>query len=70
MVAWIQSFITEMKKDSGKTPVIYTSTSWWDTCTGDSIRVQGRSAVARLVGGVRPVDPLGLEQPDVLAVLR
>ena len=36
MVTWIQSFITEMKKDSGKTPVIYTSTSWWDTCTGNS----------------------------------
>ena len=36
MVAWIQSFINEMKKDSGKTPVIYTSTSWWDTCTGNS----------------------------------
>ena len=37
MVAWIQSFIAEMKKDSGKTPIIYTSTSWWDTCTGGSI---------------------------------
>ena len=32
-----QSFINEMKKDSGKTPVIYTSTLWWDTCTGGSI---------------------------------
>jgi GH25 family lysozyme M1 (1,4-beta-N-acetylmuramidase) len=37
MVAWIQSFIAEMKKDSGKTPIIYTSTSWWDACTGGSI---------------------------------
>jgi GH25 family lysozyme M1 (1,4-beta-N-acetylmuramidase) len=36
MVAWIQSFIAEMKKDSGKTPVIYTSKSWWDYCTGGS----------------------------------
>ena len=25
-----------MKKDSGKTPIIYTTTAWWDSCTGDS----------------------------------
>ena len=36
MVAWITAFINEMKKDSGKTPIIYTTTSWWDSCTGDS----------------------------------
>ena len=36
MVAWIQSFTAEMRTDSGKIPVIYTSTSWWDACTGDS----------------------------------
>ena len=36
MVTWIQSFIAEMKKDSGKTPVIYTSASWWAACTGNS----------------------------------
>ena len=36
MVAWITAFIAEMKKDSGKTPIIYTTTGWWDSCTGDS----------------------------------
>lgn len=36
MVQWIAAFITEMKKDSGKTPIIYTTTDWWDSCTGDS----------------------------------
>ena len=36
MVAWIQSFVDEIRADSGKIPVIYTSTSWWDACTGDS----------------------------------
>ena len=36
MVAWIQSFIGEATKDTGKTPVIYTTTSWWNSCTGDS----------------------------------
>jgi GH25 family lysozyme M1 (1,4-beta-N-acetylmuramidase) len=36
MVSWIKAFIAEAKKDTGKTPVIYTTTSWWNTCTTDS----------------------------------
>ncbi len=36
MVAWIHSFIDEAKEDTDKTPVIYTTTSWWNACTGDS----------------------------------
>jgi GH25 family lysozyme M1 (1,4-beta-N-acetylmuramidase) len=36
MVTWIHSFINEAKADTGKTPVIYTTTSWWNACTGDS----------------------------------
>jgi GH25 family lysozyme M1 (1,4-beta-N-acetylmuramidase) len=36
MVAWITAFINEMKKDSGKNPIIYTTTGWWNSCTGDS----------------------------------
>ena len=36
MRAWIQSFLAEMKADSGKTPVIYTSTAWWNYCTGSA----------------------------------
>ena len=36
MVSWIKAFITETKADTGKTPVIYTTTSWWNACTADS----------------------------------
>jgi GH25 family lysozyme M1 (1,4-beta-N-acetylmuramidase) len=36
MVAWIHGFINEATADTGKTPVIYTTTSWWSACTGDS----------------------------------
>jgi len=36
MVAWIQSFIGVITADTKKTPVIYTTTSWWNACTGDS----------------------------------
>ena len=36
MVAWIQSFIGVITSDTKKAPVIYTTTSWWNACTGDS----------------------------------
>ena len=36
MVAWIQSFIGVITADTKKAPVIYTTTSWWNACTGDS----------------------------------
>jgi len=36
MVTWIKDFIAEAKTESGKVPVIYTTTRWWDDCTGDS----------------------------------
>jgi GH25 family lysozyme M1 (1,4-beta-N-acetylmuramidase) len=36
MVAWISAFTTEVHRRTGQSPVIYTSTQWWDTCTGDS----------------------------------
>jgi len=36
MVTWIRSFINEAKADTGKTPLIYTTTSWWNACTGAS----------------------------------
>ncbi|MFB6939376.1 lysozyme [Streptomyces chartreusis] len=36
MVAWIQSFSNEVKRLTGRRPVIYTTTHWWNTCTGTS----------------------------------
>ncbi|GGV47342.1 lysozyme [Streptomyces spectabilis] len=36
MVAWIQSFSDEVRRRSGRRPVIYTTTKWWNDCTGAS----------------------------------
>jgi len=44
MVSWISQFLTEMQKDSGKTPVIYTNPSFWSLCTGGSASSPGSSA--------------------------
>ncbi len=33
MVAWIRAFVTEVTKQIGRRPMIYTNTNWWDPCT-------------------------------------
>ncbi|MGW6455675.1 lysozyme [Streptomyces sp. NPDC055078] len=36
MVAWIRDFLNQYKARTGRDAVIYTATSWWDLCTGNS----------------------------------
>ncbi len=36
MVTWIRNFVDEVHLKTTRWPVIYTSTAWWTTCTGNS----------------------------------
>lgn len=36
MVSWISSFLDRYQALTGRYAVIYTTTSWWNTCTGNS----------------------------------
>lgn len=36
MVAWIKAFSDEVDRRTGRRPVIYTTTGWWNDCTGGS----------------------------------
>ncbi|MEU6817666.1 lysozyme [Streptomyces sp. NPDC046860] len=36
MVRWIRSFSNEVRRETGRRPVIYTTTHWWTACTGNS----------------------------------
>ncbi|GAA2277080.1 hypothetical protein GCM10010145_57520 [Streptomyces ruber] len=36
MVGWIKSFSNEVKRLTGRRPVIYTNANWWNACTGGS----------------------------------
>ena len=36
MVSWIRDFSNTIKVRTGRLPMIYTTTDWWKTCTGDS----------------------------------
>ncbi|MFE0514222.1 lysozyme [Streptomyces sp. NPDC058964] len=35
-VAWIKAFSDELRRETGRRPVIYTTTHWWNACTGGS----------------------------------
>lgn len=39
MVAWIHSFVNEYHAKTTRYPVIYTTTDWWTTCTGNSKQI-------------------------------
>lgn len=41
MVAWIKSFSDTYRARTGRLPTIYTSTSWWKRCTGNSPALAG-----------------------------
>ncbi|PFG48588.1 GH25 family lysozyme M1 (1,4-beta-N-acetylmuramidase) [Amycolatopsis sulphurea] len=41
MVAWIKAFSETYRARTGRLPTIYTSTSWWKTCTGNSAAFGG-----------------------------
>ncbi|PLN86356.1 N,O-diacetylmuramidase [Aspergillus taichungensis] len=36
MVDWISDFVATYKAKTGREPMIYTTTDWWTTCTGNS----------------------------------
>ncbi|MBH5336968.1 lysozyme [Streptomyces pactum] len=36
MVSWLKDFVNTYRARTGRDPVIYTSTSWWKTCTGNN----------------------------------
>jgi GH25 family lysozyme M1 (1,4-beta-N-acetylmuramidase) len=36
MVTWLHNFVNEYAYRTGVYPVIYTTTDWWSSCTGNS----------------------------------
>ncbi|KAL6850742.1 hypothetical protein ACO1O0_007867 [Amphichorda felina] len=54
MVNWVEDFITTYEAKTGRWPVIYTATSWWTQCTGNSPNFGDRSPlwVARYASAV------------------
>jgi lysozyme len=42
MTGWITAFSDEVERHTGRRPVIYTTTHWWNTCTGGSRALAAR----------------------------
>ncbi|MEU6664184.1 lysozyme [Streptomyces sp. NPDC046821] len=45
MVSWVRAFSDEVRRRTGRRPVIYTSYHWWKVCTGDSRALAGNHAL-------------------------
>ncbi|GAA4858052.1 lysozyme [Saccharopolyspora cebuensis] len=58
MTAWIKSFSDTYHARTGRWPVIYTSTSWWNQCVNADFGDTNPLWVARYAGSVGPL-PVG-----------
>ncbi|WP_432029656.1 lysozyme [Streptomyces sp. 1222.5] len=54
MVRWIRSFSDEIRRETGRRPVIYTTTQWWRLCTGNSRAFSSHALWIARHGGSRP----------------
>ncbi|KIK63286.1 glycoside hydrolase family 25 protein [Collybiopsis luxurians FD-317 M1] len=43
MVSWIEDFSNTYEAATGRFPIIYTTTDWWTTCTGNSAAFAGNN---------------------------
>ncbi|MEU2064496.1 lysozyme [Streptomyces sp. NPDC013455] len=54
MVRWIRSFGDEVERETGRRPVIYTTTEWWRQCTGDGRAFSSHPLWLARHGAARP----------------
>jgi hypothetical protein len=59
MVAWLQSFSTDVKAKIGRLPLIYTNANWWNTCTGGSSAFRANGLFLAAYGVKKPTLPKG-----------
>ncbi|MEV4440575.1 GH25 family lysozyme [Streptomyces sp. NPDC049577] len=57
MVSWISDFVERYHARTGRYPAIYTTTSWWSRCTGNSAAFAGKSPlwIANFNGSALPL---------------
>lgn len=67
MVTWISQFLGEIKAKLGtsKTPIIYTTANWWNTCTGSSTAFSGYPLWLASYGVTNPALPAGWSNPTI-----
>ncbi|WP_260853603.1 GH25 family lysozyme, partial [Kocuria palustris] len=65
MVAWIESFSNRYEQRTGRLPAIYSTTDWWQTCTGNTSQFGDHPLMlARWTGSPGPM-PAGWTTYDI-----
>lgn len=61
MVTWIKTYISQVQAGVGRTPLIYTTQSWWKMCTGNSSAIAplAKLWVANYTSNASPAMPGG-----------
>lgn len=55
-ISWIDDFLKTYKKSTGRDAIIYTATSWWKSCTGNTDRFAGTPLwIANYNGSPQPL---------------
>jgi GH25 family lysozyme M1 (1,4-beta-N-acetylmuramidase) len=63
MNTWIADFLNTYRKRTGRDAIIYTATTWWKTCTGNTSRFAGNPLwIANYTGTAYPM-PNGWSKP-------
>ncbi|MHA7181749.1 lysozyme, partial [Arthrobacter sp. MDB2-24] len=66
MVAWIADFSRQMQVLTGRKPMIYTTASWWNQCTGNSTAFGDHALHVARYGTTTPgIMPSGWTRQDV-----
>jgi GH25 family lysozyme M1 (1,4-beta-N-acetylmuramidase) len=58
-VAWITNFSNTYHAKTGRWPVLYSSPSWWESCTGNSAAFKGNSPLFMACYDASPCTPQG-----------
>jgi GH25 family lysozyme M1 (1,4-beta-N-acetylmuramidase) len=59
MTSWVTAFSNEVRRKTGRLPLLYTTADWWDTCADSAALAEDPLWVAAYTGGASPPLPAG-----------
>jgi GH25 family lysozyme M1 (1,4-beta-N-acetylmuramidase) len=65
MTSWVAAFSSEVRRKTGRLPILYTTADWWDTCAYSTALGQDPLWIAAYTGGASPPLPLGWGTWDI-----
>jgi GH25 family lysozyme M1 (1,4-beta-N-acetylmuramidase) len=59
MTSWAAAFSSEVRRKTGRLPILYTTADWWNTCADSAALGEDPLWVAAYTGGASPPLPVG-----------